>query len=270
MGGITDMFGGGGSSGADASREAADVAAKAEREKLDYLKEINKLPQQYREQALTRMNEMYNQDPTSNPMYLAQMGNINQMQQNQANQLQAGAGAGGSLRGGNFMGNLAGISQSSDMARNQALGNAYAQQMQGLSGLAGVDTGVNQIANAMGNIGQIQSQGIIGAAQSKQSGSQAGFGNMMGLANLGMQAYSMFSDIRLKENIIKTGETRHPNIHKYDWIWNDDALSLGLSGSDSGYIAQEVESVYPEFVEKHPSGYKRIDVDGLEKVLNDV
>lgn len=278
MGGITDIFGGGGRDAADASREAADVAAKSEQDKLNYLKEINKLPQQYRDKALARINDIYNQDPTNNPMYLAQMENINQMQKNQADQLQAGAAAGGTLRGGNFMGDIAGISQSSDMARNQVLSNAYYQQMKGLSSLAGIDTGTDQIANTMGNIGQIQSQGIIGAAQSKQAGSQAGFGNIMGLASLGLMGYgmfsngsgSMFSDIRLKENIIKTGETRHPNINKYDWIWNDDALPLGLSGCDSGYIAQEVEYFYPEFVETHPSGYKRIDIDGLEKVLNDV
>lgn len=44
---------------ADASREAANIQRDAELQKLDYLRETDKLPQHYREQALAQLGDIY-------------------------------------------------------------------------------------------------------------------------------------------------------------------------------------------------------------------
>lgn len=69
------------------------------------------------------------------------------------------------------------------------------------------------------------------------------------------------SDRRLKDNIEPIGEY---NGHKiYRWNWNDKAAELGLSGSDSGVIAQEVEE-YAPYAVTEVSGYKAVIYSELE------
>lgn len=266
MGFVGEIFGGG-SDSSNAPVEAANVQAQAEREKLAYLKEINKLPQELREDALTRLGETFSGDPTDNPMYQAQMANIGDMGRQATELSMAQNAATGGLRSGNQQQAFQDIAIQQNLAQNNALANAYSQQLAGLQGLAGLDTGAGQIANSMGNIGNIQAQGIMGAAQSQQASNQAGMGNMMGLANLGMQAYGMFSDAQLKDNLVKQSGTSQDGINKYTWTWNDKALELGLSGNDSGYLAQEIEKVWPELVHIDKSGYKKIDAEQINERL---
>lgn len=51
---------------------------------------------------------------------------------------------------------------------------------------------------------------------------------------------------------------------RYDWRPDNP---LGLSGSDIGVLAQEVEEVFPELVITDPSGIKRVDYRGLTAPL---
>lgn len=263
---VGDIFGGG-SDSSDAPVEAANVQAEAQKEALEYLKEQNALPTEYRDQALESLMGTYTGDPTANPMYQAQMANINQMGQQATDLSMAQNAATGGLRGGNQQQAFQDIAIQQNLAQNNALANAYGQQMAGLQGMAQLPTNANQIAQMTAGIGQTQAQGIMGAAQSQQSSQQAGMGNMMGLANLGMQAYGMFSDARLKGNLVKHSETSQEGISKYTWTWNDKAHELGLSGDDYGYLAQEVEKVWPELVHTDKSGYKKIDVEQINARL---
>ncbi|MCP3679388.1 MAG: tail fiber domain-containing protein [Gammaproteobacteria bacterium] len=249
---------------ANASRDAANVAAKAEQNKLDYLKKVNALPQQYKESALKQLNDIYSQDPTKNPMYQAQLANINQMG-NQATELSlANNAATGGLRSGNQQQAFQDIAIQQNLAQNNALADAYGQKMQGLSGLANINSGTNQIANSMGQMGMLQAQGITGAAQAAQQASQNQFNNLAQLGGLGLMA---FSDERLKDNLVKVGKTSHPSINKYTWTWNDKAKKLDLSGNDEGYLAQEVEKVFPDLVGDNGE-FKFINYNALEERLN--
>lgn len=115
----------------------------------------------------------------------------------------------------------------------------------GLQGLAfGAPNYTNQIANTIGGIGTTLSQGEIAAAQARQQGQQNQYNNLLGLGGLGAAFY--FSDIRLKDDIKKLG-TRN-GLNWYSWKWNDKASSLGLSGTEEGYMAHEVGEVYPDAV----------------------
>ena len=69
---------------------------------------------------------------------------------------------------------------------------------------------------------------------------------------------SMFSDERLKENIVKVGE--HKGLNIYTWVWNElmpEVFKRGKIGF--GVIAQEVEKLLPSAVTNdHPSGFKQV------------
>ena len=65
MGFIGDIFGGG--DAADAATEAANIQAQAQREALAYLKERERIPQQFREEALSMLGGLYGL--TGQPLY---------------------------------------------------------------------------------------------------------------------------------------------------------------------------------------------------------
>lgn len=254
MGGIvSSLFGGGGSSDGGAI-EASNIQAQAQREALEYLKETNALPQQVRESALTQLDQFYG-SPGGQQEYIDQVkagglyGSMMQGQEEAA--LRANAATGG-LRGGQSISDVGTV-------QNQVLNQALGTQLGGLSQLAGTQTNQNQIAGLMQGIGQTQAMGITGAAQNQASQSQAGFGNMLGLGNLGLggyMAYTGFSDIRLKDDIVKTGEQN--GIPTYKWKWNKIAEKLGLSGSGYGTLSKVVRQIKPEAVTSK-DGYDQVN-----------
>ena len=78
------------------------------------------------------------------------------------------------------------------------------------------------------------------------------FGGALGLAGLGLQAYSAFSDARLKEDIEPVGKTFDgQNLYFYRYK-GDPTPHVGL-------MAQEVAETKPEAVEVHPSGYLKVN-----------
>lgn len=257
MGGITDaiggIFGGGGDDGADAARDAAGIQAQYQREALDYLKEREAIPQQFREGALSQLGGFYGLeggDPNaqqaiqSSPIYQATMGQIPQQEE----AILRNQSATGALRTGGTDMMLA-----ENQRQNQL--QAYQNALGGLQGLAGTPSNAGAIAQQTSNIGQTLGQGLVGAAQSQQAGNQAGFGNAMGLANLGMQAFAAFCDPALKSNAKKIGEKGGYTI--YEWDWNEKAKKLGLEGKGVGPMADEIERFEPERIEIR-NGYKYV------------
>jgi hypothetical protein len=64
----------------------------------------------------------------------------------------------------------------------------------------------------------------------------------------------MFSDRRLKSNIVRVGtHPRGVGIYEYD-IFGE---------RQQGVMAQELQEVAPELVIKHPSGYLMVNYGGL-------
>lgn len=260
MGGIVDtvtdtvggLFGGGGGDDvADASRDAAGIQAQYQREALDYLKEREQLPQQFREGALGQLGGLYGLeggDPGAdrmirrNPIFQATMGQIPQQEE----AILRNQSATGALRSGGTEAMLA-----ENQRQNQL--QAYQNTMGGLQGLANLPSNAGQIAGQTAGIGQTLGQGIVGAAQSQQAGQQAGFGNLLGLGSLGLSAFSAFCDPALKENVEKVGEAGGYTI--YQWDWNEKAQEMGASGKGVGPMADEIERFEPERIEIR-NGYK--------------
>lgn len=266
--------------GKTAAREAsaaatagADANIAFQQQGLDYLKETNAPLLAMRDKAMGQMGGLlglsgYDQAGAmsalkNNPMYKAQIGNIDQQLANAQSSMAAQSAATGGLRGGNYQRGLAETSFDADRAKQDALSNAYAQQMGGLGGLAGLNTGTDQIAGQMSNMGNIAGQGIIGASQSAQAAKQAGMGNLMGLGQLGLGAAGLFfSDERLKKSIIKIGDKN--GLPWYSWEWNEKANEFGEHGYSEGHMAGEVEAKYPNAViVDAETGYKKVNYGAL-------
>lgn len=81
-----------------------------------------------------------------------------------------------------------------------------------------------------------------------------------------LAALASLSDRRLKVDIKKIGV--HSNgLNVYEWEWNAKAFVLGLDKHPrKGFIAQEVQEVYPEAVFEGKHGYLMIDYSKIKEV----
>ncbi len=184
--GITDS-----GEGARASESAANVQASYQKEALDYLKQRERVPTQYREGALSQLGGLYGvqggdpnayQNIRQSAAYQSALGDRDAQEEailrNQA--------ATGALRTG---------ATDQMLAENerQREYQAFQSATGGLQSLAGLPSLAPAIAQQTSAIGQTYAQGQVGAAQSRQAGQQAEFGNILGAVNLGLSAYDMFS-----------------------------------------------------------------------------
>lgn len=245
-----------GSEAANATRQAANVQAQAQREALQYLREREALPQQFRESALRQLAGAYGMPggvsgqqfisaAESSPLYKAMMGDLPQMEE----AILRNQSATGALRTG---GTELMLAENQRRQRASALGGV----LSGIQGMAQLPSNAQQIAGGMAGIGQTQAMGIQGAAQAQQMEQQNAFGNMMGLGNLGLAAYTAFCDPRLKANAVKIGEVDGFQI--YEWDWNDKAAEIGLTGKGRGPMADEIARFMPERVTER-MGYMYIN-----------
>ena len=270
--GAVEQFGGyvgGGLTGqtaADASSEAAAIQAAQQQKGLDYLMQTEETPQAVRQGAYQGLAGVYGIDPTTGTYtgdFSGQQNLINQAQASPYYQSQIDTGTENVMRNANVTGGLRGGGGVADIAgfESNLLNQAYNQQLQGLQGLAGTPSQAGAISQGYGQIGQTQAQGQIGAAQAQQQG----FNNLLNFGgNLGA---AFLSDRRLKSEIVKIGTTSHPYIDKYEWQWLPES---GKTGKETGYIAQEVEQVFPKLVIEGDDGYKRILKDKLEETLKEL
>ena len=259
MGFVGDLFGGGGDDAADAAVESAEIQAEYQREALDYLKEREIIPQQFREGAIEKLGGLYGleggvgeemagqerliADALSSPLYGAIMGG----QEAGEESILRSASATGGLRSGNVQGALYDYNT---QLQNQALLQSYNQQLQqqqntlsGLGGLAQLPSGAGQIAGMTSGIGGTLSAGKTAQAQALEAGKQQGISNIMGLGSMGV---AMFSDRRLKTNI--KYKTMVRGWKWYTWDWNIVAQKMGLKGSCQGCMADEVYAERPDAV----------------------
>lgn len=272
--GITDAIGitdsDAGQQAADASIQGSQLAAQAQMDALEYLKQQDALPTQFRDAALQRYGDLYlggnsfavQQQLEANPLYQAILGT----QQTAEDAVLRNQAATGGFRSGSTQ---TGLAQTAADIQRQATLAGYQDLTQGLGSLAQLPTNANQIAGLTSGIGQTLAQGQTAAAQAQLQGQQATAGNLLGLGQLGIGALA-FSDDRLKDNPVVISDTSHPNIKKYRWEWNDTAQELGMTGEDRGYLASEIEKVWPELVHLDGSGYRKIELNKIEKKLEEM
>jgi hypothetical protein len=232
----------------EAAERGAATAAGAQRESLDYLKEREALPQQYREAGLGQLAGIYGMeggDPDAlarlerSPIYQAIMSSADIGEES----VLATAGKRGMTRSGDV---VADLSDYNAKLKQQALFGG----LQGIQGMAQLPSMAPQIAQGISGIGQTLSQGQIAKAQAQQAG--------MGMALTAGAA--AFSDSRLKINVEAKGKR---NGHEwFTWIWNKRAEALGLVGRGEGVIADKVEKYMPEAIKLH-EGFKTVDYDML-------
>ena len=79
-------------------------------------------------------------------------------------------------------------------------------------------------------------------------------------------SWATFSDRRLKEDIteIDSPLDRLLNLHGVRFRYRDPGQVLGADGPRMGFVAQEVETVFPEWVGEDARGYKYITPVGME------
>jgi len=165
--------------------------------------------------------------------------------------IDTGAGATGGLGGGERLRELTKFSQGlalQDQERqfNQlgvvsGQGQAAGQQLVGLGERFATGTG--------GILGQQASAAAQGIAN-QQAQQQSTLGTIVG------GAASIFSDIRLKENIEKIGELN--GLNWYQWDWTEEAKAIVGDQQPEGVIAQEVQEIFPAAVTEK-DGFMTVD-----------
>lgn len=239
-----------------------------------YNRALNELNQR---QSTERFNALDQSGNEAQRLYNMQMGTAQQgYQQNlgaaqfqnqalgQANALDLA-----NMQAGNqAVGQQYGLNQSFADAQNRLRQQAIAEQSQrrgmSLNEMNALLSGQQVQMPTMptfNTAGQSQTPNIMGAMQSQYdaqlgayNADQAAFGNLLGAgAQLGSAAF-MFSDRRLKSNIKRVG-THAIGVGIYDYTM------MGIS--QRGVIAQEVQTVRPDLVKRHASGYLTVNYGGL-------
>lgn len=246
-----------GKTSADAAKKASRQSIGAQAEALDYLKEQERVPSYFREEALGLLGGLYGIPGMDGDATHSQQQMIDDVMQGPfyENLVQQGeeavlrnASATGDLRSGNILDALAQNSQN-------VLMNLVNQRQQGLQGLAfGIPSNANQIAEGVSGIGRTQAMGTTAAAQARQQG-------VNNLAKIGLGIGGLaFSDPKLKKNIKTIGQWK--GFNWCTWVWNEAAEKLGLRGYGVGLMADEVQRKRPDLVCKR-GGYLTVYYGGL-------
>lgn len=267
---------------AQSIRQEADRAAGFQQQALDYLKQTQAPVLEAQKAGLGRLGEMANKGVNpyqlktegqllagieNSPLYQSIMSGLGDAEES----ILRNQSATGGFRSGGTQQNLGRLAT---QTKTNALLNAFQNRQQqdinqagfnqqafqnqlGLENtIQGMPNYVGNVANLTTGIGNTLAQGNVAAAQARLQGSQANQQGLLGLAGLGLKA---FSDRRLKENLQSAGKENGFNV--YTWDWNKEAKEkLGLTGSGRGVIADEVKRIKPEAVTSL-SGYDTVDYE---------
>ncbi len=238
---------------ARASERAAGIAAEGQQEALEYLKQKEALPIQFREAGLRRLAGVYGlpggagtqeqliEQAMASPLYQQQISGIEASVPQAEEAILRTAAATGGLRSGASVEDMAALAQERQALKNQALTQAYQQQLSGITGFAQMPTNVGQIAQMTAAPAMTEAQGITAGAQARQAANQAMTSNLFMLGGA-----ALMSDIRLKDNIKHKGKKK--GFDWFEWEWCPEAKELGLEGKGEGVMAHLVNKTNPEAV----------------------
>lgn len=247
-----------------AQKTSADLGYKTlgmQQDWMDYIKGMYEPYNQAGLSALSSQMGMINDlsDPIdyaaiqAGPEYAAmsQAANQNLMANQEAMGGMGSTSAGNALGANSFniLNQLGNQQRQDKMNQFNAYGAMSGQGMQGGNSLGSF--GGNTLSGMAGTMSGIGTGAMNQAAMQQQQGT--------GLLTAGVGLLSMFSDVRLKDNIKATGEKSAKGHEIYTWDWNDIAEGLGLTGSGKGVIADKVEIKDPDAITIDESGYKKVD-----------
>jgi hypothetical protein len=112
------------------------------------------------------------------------------------------------------------------------------------------------------------SVGVYG--MNSNSGGWAGYFNgnlgVTGIPRANQTTFSSLSDVRLKKNVkpLAGALEKLLQLRGVTYEWKEPAEHGNLQGTQVGFVAQEVEKVFPSWVSTDPSGFKAITTRGLE------
>lgn len=175
---------------AGAAERAAQTEVEAQMAQLEYLKERERLPRAYSEQAMRQLAGLYGlpglEPEPGEPAVPGREEFIAGLREDPFYGQLREVGEEAILRGRAATGGLrAGGTQAALAAQNQALlRSLYGERVAGIAGLAGLPTYAPQIGEAMGRIGETRAAGITAAGRAQQAGLQDIA--TLGLGGLGM------------------------------------------------------------------------------------
>ncbi len=133
---------------------------------------------------------------------------------------------------------------------------------------AGVSGKPAGFADGLDNTGPWAESGSVVSVIGKSVGIGTDLPGAFSLAVFGAAAksgggsWSVFSDARLKHDIVPLSGTldRLLRLRGYSFTYHEDALArrLALPGTQIGLLAEEVEQVFPDWVEKDAAGYRYV------------
>ena len=82
-------------------------------------------------------------------------------------------------------------------------------------------------------------------------------------------SWSVLSDARVKHDIreIESPLDRVLSLHGITFEYNADAGPMAVPGRHIGFIAQEVEQVFPDWISEDEKGIKTVSIHGFESLL---
>lgn len=184
----------------------------------------------------------------------------NQYNQNLTNMMNANQGL---LGAGQFGAGLVGAGQdfsTNAFAQGQNAGGLFQNQEQNV-----IQGNMNQFNESIQNpLSVLQAlSGIAGNTQAKTAAgvsTQPSIASQIGGAMMaaGSMGFKPFSDIRMKENIVKVGNLPSGvGVYKYDY--KPEFKDIAGHGRFVGVMAQEAAQVYPDAIEMQSNGYFAVD-----------
>lgn len=160
--------------GAEGAEGAAETSAAAQRESLDYLKEVEAAPRHYREKALGQMAGFYGIPGFEGAEGMDEAAFIESVKQSPFYGSMISEGEEAVGRNLSMTGNLRSgtAKEALAMSSQGVLQDLVNQRLQGISGMASLPSYAKDIADVQTGIGETQAAGMLGASRAQQQGYQ--------------------------------------------------------------------------------------------------
>ena len=114
---------------------------------------------------------------------------------------------------------------------------------------------------------RIGDNGSVGIGTNNPNATLAVAGNGSFTQNVTAPTFTMTSDARLKREITSMPSplTKVLSLRPVTFYWNNLANSVGIKDTkmQMGFVAQEIQKVFPDAIETNPNGYKSVNYSSL-------